>query len=339
MYLPFVGLEVSGLVLVLLGFAVGVLGGFFGIGGAFMVTPALNILGFPMSYAIGTDLAHVMGKSIVATSGHLRLGNVDMKLGAAMILGTALGVEAGKDVVLYLERVGFVEALVRWTYVLLLTSVSAYMILDYLRSQASGPEKRASGEWMGTGLSRKIRSMRVPPMVSLPRSGIDAISIWVILLVGFSTGFLAGFLGVGGGFIRVPALIYALGVPTTVAIGTDLFEIIFSAGIGAFLYALEGRVEIVAAAVMLSGAAVGAQLGAIATRHVEPVKIRLYFAATVASAAISVLLKQISDIYGLSQLGECSTCLILGASAAMSLIVILSLFRNAVLKDRWIWHR
>lgn len=330
MYLPFVGLEVSALLLVLLGFAVGVLGGFFGLGGAFMVTPALNILGFPMPYAIGTDLAHVTGKSIVATSRHRRLGNVDVKLGLIMILGTVPGVELGKDAILYLERIGTVDVTVRWVYILLLGFTGSYMIYDYARFRERRSARERVKEHLGTALSRKICSIQAPPMVSLPTSGIGAISMWAILLVAIATGFLAGFLGVGGGFVRVPALIYALGVPTTVAIGTDLFEIIFSAGSGAFLYALEGKVEIVGSAIMLLGAAFGAQLGTMATRQVESMSIRLYFAATILSASVSVLLKQISHVYDIPVLGQCAVCVILGASAVMSFIVVLELLKNAV---------
>ena len=336
MYLPFVGLEVSALLLVLLGFAVGVLGGFFGLGGAFMVTPALNILGFPMSYAIGTDLSHVMGKSIVATSRHHRFGNVDVKLGVLMILGTMPGVELGKDTILHLERTSTVDVTVRLVYILLLGLTGSYMIYDYTRSHERRRARKELRGHLGTVLSRKICSIQVPPMVTLPASGIGAISIWAILLVALGSGFLAGFLGVGGGFVRVPALIYGFGVPTTVAIGTDLFEIVFSAGIGAFLYALEGKVEIVAAAIMLVGASFGAQLGTMATRHIDSMKIGLYFAATILSASVSVLLKQISYAYGIPELGYHAVYVILGASAVMSFIIVFGLLKNAMgSRIRW----
>lgn len=313
--------------LVLLGFAVGVLGGFFGIGGAFMVTPTLNILGFPMAYAIGTDLAHVMGKSIIATLRHREFGNVDLKLGLFMIPGTVLGLEAGKDVILYLEEVGAVETYVRLIYILLLAAVGVYMIYDCLRSRKHEGRRGIPRERGGIRLSM-MRFTKAPPMISLPRSGIKAISVWTVFFVAFGTGFLAGLLGVGGGFIRVPALIYLLGVPTLVAIGTDLFEIIFSAGTGAFLYALEGKVDIIAAAVMLLGASVGAQLGATATKYVKAESIRFYFAATLLSASISVLLKQVSDTYVIPELEQCATYLILGASAAMCLVIVLGLLRH-----------
>jgi uncharacterized membrane protein YfcA len=102
--------------LVLLGFTVGVIGGFFGVGGAFMVTPALNVFGFPMAYAIGTDMAHIAGKSVVATAKHRKYGNVDMRLGILMIIGTAIGIEGGATTIMWLEKVGRVDYVVRITY-------------------------------------------------------------------------------------------------------------------------------------------------------------------------------------------------------------------------------
>jgi len=114
-------------------------------------------------------------------------------------------------------------------------------------------------------------------MISLPRSGIGSISLWVVLLVGFLTGFLSGTLGVGGGFIRMPMLVYLVGVPTHVAIGTDLFEIMISAGFGTLTHALKGNVDVLMALVMHTGAALGAQIGAVATRYFAGPRLRMLF--------------------------------------------------------------
>jgi hypothetical protein len=133
-------------------------------------------------------------------------------------------------------------------------------------------------------------------MVNLKASGVR-ISLWVVGGVALFTGFLAGFLGVGGGFIRMPALIYLVGCPTTVAVGTDLFEVMISGAYGAFTYALKGKVEILAAVLMLMGAAVGAQFGTLATRYVKGLVIRLYFAITMLLAGVSVVFKHISSEY------------------------------------------
>jgi hypothetical protein len=291
-HLPISGTEINGYALILLGFNVGVIGGFFGIGGAFMVTPALNVFGFPMAYAIGTDMAHIAGKSIVATAKHRKFGNVDVKLGVLMILGTIVGIELGATLIMWLERIGRIGPIVRTTYVILLFGLGFYMLFEYY-FRRFGTEAAAKDEERSR-LARWVQSIHIPPMIDLKVSGFR-ISLWVIVGGGVFTGFLAGFLGVGGGFIRMPALMYVIGSPTKVAIGTDLFEVMFSGAYGAFTYALKGRVELLAALIMLIGAAFGAQIGATATAYARGAIIRLYFALTMICAGVSVIFKHIAE--------------------------------------------
>jgi len=296
-FLPISGVEIMAWKLVLLGFTVGVIGGFFGVGGAFMVTPALNVFGFPMAYAIGTDMAHIAGKSVVATAKHRKYGNVDMRLGVLMIIGTAIGIEGGATAIMWLEKVGRVDYVVRITYMVLLFGLSSYMFYEYysLTKKTATTSKPVSDA--GTsGLALKMQKLHIPPMIHLKVSGFS-ISVWVILVVSACTGFLAGFLGVGGGFIRMPSLMYVIGCPTRVAVGTDLFEIVITGAYGAFTYALKQRVELIAAAVMLIGAAVGAQFGTLATQYVKGLKIRLYFASTMGLAGVAVIFKHIAGDY------------------------------------------
>lgn len=320
MYFPIAGVEVNPLALVLMGFTVGVCGASFGIGGAFMVTPALNLFGFPMTYAIGTDLAHTMGKSLVASLKHRLLGNVDFKLGGLMVLGTVPGVEAGRRLILYLERIGQVDAIVRYIYVFLLGSIGLLMLWELLKNR----HYRQEGQYEipARGIAQKVHNITVQPLVSLPRSRIKQVSLWAIVGIGFATGLAAGFLGVGGGFIRVPALIYLLGTPTLVAIGTDLFEIMISSAYGAFTYALAGRVDILAALIMLLGAGVGAHIGAICTSYIESARIRLYFAFAVLVAAVSVGLKQLSVNLGERSLGSSASYLIVASALIISIVII-----------------
>lgn len=297
-FLPIAGVEIMAWKLVLLGLTVGVIGGFFGIGGAFMVTPALNVFGFPMAYAIGTDMAHIAGKSIVATAKHRKFGNVDMKLGLIMIVGTAVGIEAGAHFIMWLEKVGKVDVIVRITYMVLLFGLSSYMLYEYfkLTKKHSADGSKSVSDAGTSGLALKMQSIKLPPMVNLKVSGFS-ISIWIILGVSAFTGFIAGFLGVGGGFIRMPALMYVIGSPTRIAVGTDLFEVMISGAYGAFSYAMKGRVEIIAAVVMLLGASVGAQFGTLATQYVKGLKIRLYFAVTMLLAGVSVIFKHIAGTH------------------------------------------
>lgn len=293
-HLPISGTEINGYALILLGFTVGVIGGFFGIGGAFMVTPALNVFGFPMAYAIGTDMAHIAGKSIVATAKHRKFGNVDMRLGVLMILGTVIGIELGATLIMWLERIGRIGPIVRTTYVVLLFGLGFYMLYEYTRQAGKHEKDAAAKDADRSRLALRMQAIHLPPMVKLKVSGFS-ISLWIIVGVGVFTGFLAGFLGVGGGFIRMPALMYLIGSPTKVAVGTDLFEVMFSGAYGAFSYALKGRVELLAALIMLLGAAVGAQIGATATAYARGTIIRLYFAVTMICAGISVIFKHVSE--------------------------------------------
>jgi uncharacterized membrane protein YfcA len=296
-YLPLSGVEIMAWKLILLGFTVGVIGGFFGVGGAFMVTPALNVFGFPMAYAIGTDMAHIAGKAIVATAKHRKYGNVDMRLGVLMIIGTAIGIEGGAKTIMWLEKVGRVDFVVQITYMFLLFGLSSYMLYEYFKLTSGRKDKSKPATDADTSaLALKMHKIKIPPMVHLKVSGFT-ISVWIILLVSAFTGFLAGFLGVGGGFIRMPSLMYIIGCPTRVAVGTDLFEIVVTGAYGAFSYAMKARVELIAAAVMLIGAAVGAQFGTLATQYVKGLKIRLYFAVTMALSGISVIFKFIAGSY------------------------------------------
>lgn len=293
-YLPISGTEINGFALILLGFTVGVIGGFFGVGGAFIATPALNVFGFPLAFAIGTDMAHIAGSSIVATAKHRKFGNVDIRLGVLMIVGTVIGIELGATLIMWLEKIGRIGPIVRTTYVILLFGLGFFMLIEYIRN-ARGFSKQAAPADVGKSrLALWMQQINLPPMIHLKVSGFH-ISLWVILGVGAFTGFLAGFLGVGGGFIRMPALMYVIGSPTKVAVGTDLFEIMFSGAYGAFSYAMKGRVEILAAVIMLTGAVIGAQIGATATLYARGTIIRLYFAYTMMAAGTSVIFKHLSE--------------------------------------------
>ena len=141
------------------------------------------------------------------------------------------------------------------------------------------------------GISKRMTKIRIPPMVSFPASGIEEISVWLIVGVGLLTGLLAGAMGVGGGFIRMPLLVYVLGIPTHVAVGTDLFEIIFSAGYGTITHALKGNVDIIMALVMQTGGNIGAQIGAVSTRYFAGPRIRLIFSVLPLIGALMVILK------------------------------------------------
>jgi len=299
-YFPLADVTISPFLLAGVGFIVGLLGGFFGVGGGFLAGPMMLLSGVPGNFVVGTDLAHMTGKSIVAARRHSTLGHVDLKLGFLMILGTATGIETGAQVIEYLEGLtaGILEAVLSWIYLALLLGISTMVFIEGFRAtRLDVSESMDARETLSVQtLSRRVQSIRVPPMVRLPTSGIESISIWAILMVGFATGFLAGMLGVGGGFIRMPALIYFLGVPTHVAVGTDLFEIVFSAGYGTVTHALKGNVDILMALIMHSGAAIGAQLGALGTRYVSGPRLRIAFAFLPLVGAVLLIIDMLGGV-------------------------------------------
>jgi uncharacterized membrane protein YfcA len=287
MIFPVSGAEINPLYLMGTGFIVGVLGGFFGVGGSFLAGPALFSAGVPMNFVVGTDLAHIVGKSIVAARKHRTLGNIDIKLGMIMVIGTIAGVEAGAQVIQYLKRTAHVDWVVGITFLTILLGISAFMTWESIKTfrlhghKESEAEKRQPVSRRDRSalahVARAIHRFNLPPHIHLPVSGIKSISIWAILGVAFVGGFFSGFLGGGAGYIRMPCMIYLLGIPTHIAVGTDLFEIIISASYGTVTHALKGNVDILIALVMHTGAAIGAQIGATLTQFFIGPRIRMAF--------------------------------------------------------------
>lgn len=289
MFFPISNTHINPLYLAVVGFVIGILGGFFGVGGSFIAGPALRLMGVDWNYAVGTDLAHIVGKSIVAARQHRTLGNVDLKLGFFMAFGTIGGAEAGAQVIQALKRAGNVNTVVSWVAIFVYFSISIFMLWESQKtlrlrkgrsrrslSDAKASQSKADHSAFGP-VTKRIQQIKVWPMVSLPTSGIREISLWTILLVACVGGFFSGFLGGGAGYIRMPSMVYVLGIPTHLAVGTDLFEIVISASYGTFTHAIKGNVDILIALVMHTGAVIGAQIGVVATQYFAGPKIRLAF--------------------------------------------------------------
>ena len=286
MYFPISHADINPIYLVVVGFIIGILGGFFGVGGSFIAGPALRLMGVDWNYAVGTDLAHIVGKSIVAARQHRTLGNVDLKLGLIMALGTIAGAEAGAQLIQALKRAGNVNSVVSFVAIVVYVGISAFMLWESRKTLQSEKKTSQSGLVKGVAskkdssafgpVTRRIQRLKIWPMISLPTSGIQ-ISLWIILLVAFVGGLFSGFLGGGAGYIRMPSMVYVLGVPTHLAVGTDLFEIVISASYGTITHAIKGNVDILIALVMHTGAVVGAQIGVVATQYFAGPKIRLAF--------------------------------------------------------------
>jgi uncharacterized protein len=287
MFFPISGAHISPIYLVVVGFVIGIMGGFFGVGGSFIAGPALRLVGLDWNFAVGTDLAHIVGKSVVAVRQHRAFGNVDLKLGLIMALGTIGGAEVGAQLIQALKRAGNVNVVVSVVSIVVYLSISAFMLWESRKTLISQKKRFPQGKVKGANskedhsafgpVTRAIQRLKIWPMISLPASGIKEISLWLILLVAIVGGFFSGFLGGGAGYIRMPSMVYVLGIPTHLAVGTDLFEIIISASYGTFTHAVKGNVDILIALVMHTGAAIGAQIGAIATQYFAGPKIRLAF--------------------------------------------------------------
>ncbi|MDR2744898.1 MAG: sulfite exporter TauE/SafE family protein [Desulfovibrio sp.] len=299
MMMPISGVNIFWPGLIILGLGVGIIGGFFGLGGAWMVTPGLNILGFPMAFAIGTDMAQMAGKSLISTMRHGKFGNVDYLLGLVMLIGTVVGMEIGAQMIMWLERIGQVDRVVRWLYVVLLTIIAWIVFADVAKRRAkerAAREKNQDVDKLESGFDwgKKLQAIRVPPMVHFKHAGVYC-SFWLPICVSLFTGWLAGILGIGGGLIRMPALVYLIGCPTHLAVGTDLFEVAISGLYGAASFTYKGRTELVAAVIMLVGASIGAQIGVVATKYVKGYGIRIVFGLAVIGCLLSVLLRQLAS--------------------------------------------
>lgn len=296
MFFPISHSHISPVYLVVIGFVIGVMGGFFGVGGSFIAGPALRAVGLDWNFAVGTDLAHIVGKSVVAAKRHRALGNVDLKLGLIMALGTIGGAECGAQLIQMLKRAGNINLVVSVVSIVVYVSISFFMFWESRKTLASrkGLPALKKDHSALKPMTRAIQRLKIWPMVSLPVSGIKSISLWVILAVSFVGGLFSGFLGGGAGYIRMPSMVYVLGIPTHLAVGTDLFEIIISASYGTFSHAVKGNVDILIALVMHTGAAIGAQIGAISTQYFTGPKIRLAFVPLPLIGAVIVIYTLIS---------------------------------------------
>jgi len=304
MFFPISGAHISPIYLATVGFLVGILGGFFGVGGSFIAGPALRLVGLDWNFAVGTDLEHMVGKSVVAVRRHRAMGNVDLRLGLIMAAGTIAGAEVGAQAIQMLKHAGNVNFVVSIVSIVVYLSISTFMMWESRKTLLS-PKGRSQRSAIKGAKSKKdhsaldpvthaIQRLKIWPMISLPASGIRGISLWIILLVAFVGGLFSGFLGGGAGYIRMPSMVYVLGIPTHLAVGTDLFEIIISASYGTFSHAVKGNVDILIALVMNTGAAIGAQIGAISTQYFAGPKIRLAFVPLPLIGAAIVIYTMIS---------------------------------------------
>ncbi len=296
------GIQAPIFLLVFVGFTVGIVGGFIGVGGGYMVTPALIVFGFPGYMASGIDMTHIAGKGLVSTLRHRQLGNIDWTLALSMVAGTMLGVELGVRVLVFFKKMGTANIVLLVTSVVVMFGLFLYTQIETRRAHRQMQSLKADGKGVGrefqtSSLPKFFQSIPFSPIVRC-RTARVVVSMWVIVMVGVVTGFLAGFLGVGGGFIRVPALVYLVGASTHIAVGTDLVEIVFSGGYGALRHSIEGHVDMMAVLFMISGALFGAQFGSIATAYVRGPAIRYVLSYSLILATLGAVMRLIYTLGG-----------------------------------------
>ncbi|QNA85815.1 sulfite exporter TauE/SafE family protein [Sphingomonas sp. So64.6b] len=285
LYLPIANLSVNALVIVLLGGGVGILSGMFGVGGGFLTTPLLIVYGIPPTVAAASAASQVTGASVSGVFAHVRRKGVDFKMGGVLVAGGVVGSFAGAGIFRLLQASGQIDTVIAVIYVLMLGSIGGLMGSESL--QAIRVTRGAKPP--------KPRKRRHHPLVaSLPgRTRFYASGLYISplapLLLGFFTGILTILLGVGGGFILVPAMLYLLGMGTQVVVGTSLFQTLFVTAAATMVHAMTTKaVDIVLAALLLLGSVVGAQIGARLASRVKPEYLRLALAVIVLLVAIRI---------------------------------------------------
>jgi uncharacterized membrane protein YfcA len=276
-YLPIAEVSVNAFILLGLGGLVGVLSGMFGVGGGFLMTPLLFFIGIPPAVAVATEANQIVASSFSGVLAHLKRKNVDFKMGGVLLIGGLIGAGLGVFIFNYLKSMGQVDLLVKLCYVVFLGIVGGLMFIESLGALRNANKsnvlikKRPKRTWIHV-LPFKIR-FRV--------SGLY-ISAIPPVLVGILVGILAAIMGVGGGFIMVPAMIYLLGMPTRVVVGTSLFQIIFVTAFTTMLHATTNfTVDIVLAVLLLVGGVIGAQFGTMIGSKLKAEQLRILLAAMV----------------------------------------------------------
>ncbi|MFY0659191.1 MAG: sulfite exporter TauE/SafE family protein [Shimia sp.] len=300
-YLPIAEVSVNAFLLLGLGGMVGILSGMFGVGGGFLMTPLLFFIGIPPAVAVATEANQIVASSFSGVLAHFRRKTVDLKMGTVLLSGGLVGAALGVVVFNYLKSQGQVDLLVRLCYVVFLGVIGSLMFVESLNAirksrKNAGPPKRKKHNWIH-GLPLKMR-FRV--------SGLY-ISVIPPLIVGVLVGILAAIMGVGGGFIMVPAMIYLLGMPTKVVVGTSLFQIIFVTGFTTLLHATTNyTVDIALAVLLLVGGVIGAQIGTRLGTYLKAEQLRILLALLVilvcAKLALDLLLEP-SELFSIGAAG------------------------------------
>ncbi|MBY5986601.1 MULTISPECIES: sulfite exporter TauE/SafE family protein [Roseovarius] len=295
-YLPIAEVSVNAFLLLGLGGLVGVLSGMFGVGGGFLMTPLLFFIGIPPAVAVATEANQIVASSFSGVLAHLRRKTVDLRMGTVLLIGGLIGAALGVVVFNYLRSLGQVDLLVRLCYVVFLGIIGGMMFFESLRairrSKSGKPAARKKHTWI----------QKLPFKMRFRTSGLY-ISVIPPVIVGVCVGILAAIMGVGGGFIMVPAMIYLLGMPTKVVVGTSLFQIIFVTAFTTLLHATTNfTVDVALAVLLLIGGVIGAQIGTTIGTRMKAEQLRILLALMVLAVCFKLALDLLlvpSELYSI----------------------------------------
>jgi uncharacterized membrane protein YfcA len=302
-YLPIAEISIDVFLLLALGGGVGVLSGMFGVGGGFLMTPLLIFVGVPAAVAVASEANQVVAASVSGALAHFRRRNVDVKMGLVLLAGGFVGSTLGVWAFTLLKGVGQIDLVIAICYILFLGVVGALMVIESVRTwlRTRGPAPRRGK------LHQHLWVHGLPLKMRFRRSKLY-ISALLPLAVGVFVGILAAIMGVGGGFIMVPAMIYLLGMPTSVVVGTSLFQIVFVTANVTFLQAVNNQtVDIILALLLMAGGVVGAQVGALLGAKLRGEQLRVLMGVIVLAVAARVGWSLVSTPADLFSLGPAAS--------------------------------
>jgi hypothetical protein len=307
-YLPIAGMSINFFLVLGIGGLVGFLSGLFGVGGGFLLTPLMMMIGIPPAVAAASDSNQIVAAASSGAFAHWKLGNVDFKMGLVILAGGIFGGTIGVQLVKVLRALGNFEFVMKVVYVLMLGLVGGAMFVESLRtirrSKGAAAEAVVETPVTESGLTRLFN--KLPLKMNFERSGLNTSAIFPFA-IGTTVGIMAAILGVGGGFIMVPAMIYIIGMPTIAAIGTDLFQIVLtSANVTLQQAFVNHTVDLLLALILLAGSTIGAQFGAVAGKRLKGEQIRILLAIIVLVLTVKIFFELVitpTDLVSLATAG------------------------------------